>query len=52
MSPCTLKYSENNYVQADIGSYPLIPSLIPPLKEFGAWEVVVKTQGNQSLYLL
>lgn len=52
MSPCTTKDNENNYVQADKGSYPLIPSFIPPLKEFGAWEVAVKTQGNESLYLL
>lgn len=49
---CTLKYRENNYVQADMESYPLIPRIIPPLKKFGAWEVVVKTKANQSLYLL
>lgn len=36
MSAGTLKHSENNSVQADMGSYALIPSFIPPLREFGA----------------
>lgn len=57
MSPYITKHGENKYVQEDMRGYPLIHNFIPPLKEFGVlpeltWQVIVKTGGNESPYLL